>query len=998
MAPEQPLQAWKLDVEDEDMANAIAASLDTPQVVAKYVQSAKWEPATEAQRRTHLRQNEALKEAAIDKDYPGLSIAFQNSLKDAKPKETAGKSRATSAVSEGLKCAQNASNPEPFTNQTSGAPKTDSVAITATCTESPNTPKSPNNIQDLIRDMDLELALRVPPVDDPNGDTYVYIDPPPKQPEQDDTSYHHYRRRFRFPMAMKSTTLLAANSPIFAEALGPTAQHRVMRRRRLVGQLPPQIKYVLDLTPAIEGEDAVHMLSEMYCSEGVRKWSIASNIWTISKTLIGGQDEYTVKHVNANKSDKVVYETIQSISNANEKAQRLLKYHEESMELSLEYSPIRHRSAIVRVLRTIAGHDPGLDSAAKVWTTCAVANFLEICSPMLLDYVVSWIYNGQNSYFLEVLPEASLKIADMLKCHNMCRDAFAILVGEEALESLCRYRLGNLPMTIHGRRKEDLIPESYRTRIEYASKAFVERVTSEFTYLVNMNWLEDITEFKKLSNTFPMSLTASNFEEYEKLLRSLRNAVKEYIRGGIYRLLCVDWVLDTSNLREWEYLRTNSLFPSKDTRVVWNMLMPDERILTRSFWHLLHVRALSYGPTNLSTSSVSIDFIPLSQPSDAEQELRADGVFKEVPIKQLQSLATAVQDMLAAPTASDGEGAYADTAHEDLAPPSDASLGKTISKAEDLLSPMDAMANLDMHSTVQNQDLIEPANATDYDAWDLNRVLNDAEAHLTGVAARILSHNDIDLHKVELLDVLGCLNDAEWKYLPLWAGGCDDGSGGVFNDDIPIASASFSHPGPHIHIGASSTAGSSEFGFINGPATHNTSTMTNNLSHTRASTDVASMFDAIVINSSAGSSARDLETHQALSEFGDSEYEFASATSVAEGPVRQNHRTAGISEEGRPMSAKAKGKQAVRYGENEELSREYLDRLEYERHVREVAEEAEFMNSLSEEEDDAAMEDGSKDDDEIASDIDDDNWLDNDSEINNTIGGPLDSDEDELLG
>jgi hypothetical protein len=38
----------------------------------------------------------------------------------------------------------------------------------------------------------------------------------------------------------------------------------------------------------------------------------------------------------------------------------------------------------------------------------------------------------------------------------------------------------------------------------------------------------------------------------------------------------------------------------------------------------------------------------------------------------------------------------------------------------------------------------------------------------------------------DLIDTLMCLEDDEWKYLPLWAGGNDDGTGGVFDEaDVP---------------------------------------------------------------------------------------------------------------------------------------------------------------------------------------------------------------------
>jgi hypothetical protein len=45
------------------------------------------------------------------------------------------------------------------------------------------------------------------------------------------------------------------------------------------------------------------------------------------------------------------------------------------------------------------------------------------------------------------------------------------------------------------------------------------------------------------------------------------------------------------------------------------------------------------------------------------------------------------------------------------------------------------------------------------------------------------------------------LTDNELKYLPLWCGGCDDGTGGVFEDPIPATDMGPKGPGPGFHTG-----------------------------------------------------------------------------------------------------------------------------------------------------------------------------------------------------
>ena len=905
-------------IEQEDISNAIAISLDTPQLVARHVHSADWMPATE---RTRVRQNEALKEATINKDFPDLSSAIRESLENAKTMQTAVGPQATSASSGDKQREQTPSDFTPFTTRSSEPSTAVSAANRSSGAKSPRVGQPPRNIQDSIVDMNSELALWVPPVNDPDGDTYVYIDPPPKQPEQDGTSYSIYRSQAELPMVMKSLTLLSLNSSIISKAMGPTEQHRVMRRRGLVGRLPPHIKFVIDLTPATEGDDAAHLLSELYCPDGVRKWFIAAKLWNISTNLIGGQDECAVKIANSDHPSESLDDKLQQVSDPDEQAQRALKHEEESMELPLEYSPIRHRSGIARVLHIVSGNHPNLDSAVKVWTACVIAASLEISSPDFLDYIFSWIYNERNSYILEVLPEASLRMAHMLNSYTMCRDAFAVLVGEEALESLIRERLGPSPKTIIGRKKEDLKSESYLTRIQYASKAFVERVTAEFERIVDMDWLDNVAEFKKLYHTFPIHPTTENLDAYEEARKDLSTTLKRYIRGGVYRLLCVDWHLDLGKLRDWDYLRTNLLFPRKDPREVWNLLTPRERILTLSFWHLLAARPISSGPTNLSTASASENFIPVDQPSSAEQQMRSNWVFEEVRYHHLTVLAAELEFLRTVPPGPD-----ADPHH---------------------LS----------HTT-------EESSNDDPKAFDLSQFFEEAEDYLIAAAKPMLSNADKTLHHTEILDTLGCLTESEWKYLPLWAGGCDDGSGGVYDEDIPMASCSFSHPGPNVHIGPDSTASSSEFDFINGPTTHNTSTATNNNSDTRASTDINSMFGAIAIDSPADASAHQANPRQALSEFGDSEYEFASATSVNEAP---QHASAS-NEDGSQqcLSVQAQGKQPVRDGglHDDETVDAYITRIEREQERRRAAnEEADFTASFWDEE-----ENGEREDDEEAED------------------------------
>jgi len=93
------------------------------------------------------------------------------------------------------------------------------------------------------------------------------------------------------------------------------------------------------------------------------------------------------------------------------------------------------------------------------------------------------------------------------------------------------------------------------------------------------------------------------------------------------------------------------------------------------------------------------------------------------------------------------------------------------------------------------------------------------------VSNTILSHGEVDR---SITDTLLCLTDNEFKYLPLWAGGMDDGSGGVFNADVPNATLGPNGPGPAYHTGFSmASRASTEVGY-DGESTVDTSVAVEN--------------------------------------------------------------------------------------------------------------------------------------------------------------------------
>lgn len=148
-------------------------------------------------------------------------------------------------------------------------------------------------IDDMVNALALRRGIELPLIQDPNGDTWIFIDAPPRQPEQDYPEYENYRRHCSKPHLMKKETLLKMNSSVIRDKLGPTEQFRVLRRRHLMNKLPSHVKYVLDLTPPTEGDEAVWYMSSLCCCEGVRLWYLATVIWKVAPQMVGGEEEYT---------------------------------------------------------------------------------------------------------------------------------------------------------------------------------------------------------------------------------------------------------------------------------------------------------------------------------------------------------------------------------------------------------------------------------------------------------------------------------------------------------------------------------------------------------------------------------------------------------------------------------------------------------------------------------------------------------------------------------
>ncbi|KAL2009374.1 hypothetical protein VTN00DRAFT_7568 [Thermoascus crustaceus] len=609
-----------------------------------------------------------------------------------------------------------------------------------------------------------------------DGDTLVYIEPAP-QSEPEGTSPSTASKSYTAPHRVRSQSLLGTGSEFFRRMFEPRYQTRVLRRRGLTGNFPKGIKYILDLTPPSEGDDAVIFMTELSCPMGVRIWAQSQQRWQLPLSCVGGQEEIEWLDVKINSqgtsptspSEKQQAKEKQAKPVPSEKSPQktdVPKTDPTSQPpakvpgLPRDYSPVRHRTCIERILHTLEGLEPRLDTPPKLWTFFAVAKLFDVAAkPPICDYILSWLYEQSNALFIELHPETTYRIACGIQCSNLCRATFAILIGEEALllthkpERLSNLRRQN--KTIYGRVRERL-DDTELQRLEYASKSFMERILRSFIDFVGveMRWLTELNEFQKLAD----STLSANSSFVSIFIRRL----KEYIRFHVCKLLCTHRGTQVPKHREWNGTDSKD-YPGNDWIKAYSNMRCVERVMSRTFW-------LSIQDT-LSRGNFYIESRPQSFPlpesvADLARHLpvfngQEDAKIADVTPFELNHylmLVNQIPGAATAPSTSTG------------APPA---------------------------------------------PFDLAQLLQEAAIYVEQISYKMLESPVPETEaygaQFELVDTLTCLSHDEFRFLPLWAGGDDDGSGGVFTDpNIPMVEAGgFSATGPSIHTGSTTPSADS---------------------------------------------------------------------------------------------------------------------------------------------------------------------------------------------
>lgn len=300
------------------------------------------------------------------------------------------------------------------------------------------------------------------------------------------------------PLRCSSQKLLATGSPVFEKLLGPTCQFRLLRRKNLLKLgLPMGIKFVVDLSPPEEGDEAVEMIEKLWCPDEILSWKSSL------EGYVEPDEEYTPQK----------QETEIGLASAPSPP---------------SYSPTRHTAAIERVLHILHGLDPRIHTTPMWYTVHKVAVQLQ-CTSAVQDHILSWLYG--NLDFVERYPALVLRIAAEVQNQTLFRDSFALLVGMQ-LRSGHVSDAGISP-------PDDKVPqeaEPWQKNILFARRSLQSRLKQLHEYMLSAAWLNNATaipEYAKLvsrldDDTLPPHLKA--------LTRDLDRAIRADIKLALPQL------------------------------------------------------------------------------------------------------------------------------------------------------------------------------------------------------------------------------------------------------------------------------------------------------------------------------------------------------------------------------------------------------------------------------------------------------------------------------
>ncbi len=353
-----------------------------------------------------------------------------------------------------------------------------------------------------------------------------------------------------------------------------------------------------------------------------------------------------------------------------------------------------------------------------------------------------------NSKIVEILPEDVLRVCWNLKLPLVARSAYRILVAERALFEVGRpeSRLARRPKeTPFGRRTAD-VDEDVESILQHAGAAFADSMLQHKALLMSGAVFDilGISEWGKLNGLYRRLCAAQDgastgLSWVARAFDSLKQALTEGMRDIVLAALLrlPDEMYRARTAADLAYYGTTAAADPS----LWDSLTHDQRVLTSDFWdRLACLNETAFRHTVVR--GIGAVFI-----ADAVTEFNHAWV---VNMQANRLVASAAVDRTAA------------------------------------------------------QELANLVGPDEY-AFDFRRFKDEVYLQLGQFCRRrhvqgaCETDQDLDLPLSDYL-VLN-LDESHLKFLPLWAGGQNDGSGGVFAPEVPDALMGPNGPGPAYHTG-----------------------------------------------------------------------------------------------------------------------------------------------------------------------------------------------------
>ncbi|UKZ73770.1 hypothetical protein TrVFT333_001420 [Trichoderma virens FT-333] len=399
-----------------------------------------------------------------------------------------------------------------------------------------------------------------------------------------------------------------------------------------------------------------------------------------------------------------------------------------------------------------------LDSANRVWTLVALAKIFD-CTSVVRDPVTQWIMYFDNTKFIEVLPEEALQIGFTLELVQVTQCAFRILVNEQAIKDASTDSSRDLSrVTIFGRRLGSLDDELHNI-VQHAARALVERVslipdTFRSQYSLDCWMVEEWVKLRKMEGILVEHRSVGS----KMGLNSLRDLMMDM----------QNTIATAFNKLETNLAERQALISMDADRATY--VLPDDYQLLEEILPELNLTQKLLCPFIYQQMGEMWD----ANASQSKWLSAANGLSTGSLRVQMAKAQYALQKMF--------------FAKPELAAMAPWEVSLSSNTVEDFIDGASPFVDLDV----------------------LNRQIHDAILPYTSSWVRFDIEPALNMTRHMLLT----LDNNELKFLPLWAGGCNDGTGGVFEPELPPAQWGPNGPGPAYHTGITIPSTSSVSGSL----------------------------------------------------------------------------------------------------------------------------------------------------------------------------------------